>query len=76
MANAINTSQITDEHAIALREFFFPSLAIGHNVTPKSTGKRLKQYLDGPVKHGDRALALRSRKDINDNTLRYHVEVK
>jgi hypothetical protein len=76
VANAINTSQITDEHAIALREFFFPSLAIGHNVTPKSTGRRLKQYLDGPVKHSDRTLALRSRKDINDNTLRYRVEAQ
>jgi hypothetical protein len=75
VANIINNAQATDEQAITLRDFVFPGFPIGHNTTPKSTGKRLMKHLDSPVKQGNRTIALRSRKDREGTTL-YRVEVK
>jgi len=73
VADIVN-GDMTDEQTISLRDFLFPGLPFGHNTTPKSTGKRLMKHLDGPVKHGDRTLSLRARKN-HDGTMLYHVRI-
>jgi hypothetical protein len=60
-----------------LREILFPNAK--HTPSSKSVGRRLKSYVDGPVRHGERTLLLRSERDTSGGSkdaLQYYVEVK
>ncbi|MGY4310985.1 hypothetical protein [Bradyrhizobium sp. JR3.5] len=76
---AVEVAAIINESSLNLRgatlsEFLFPGAPFGFTATAKSTGKRLKSHLDGPVKGGDRTLVLRAKR--KDNELIYHVHVE
>jgi hypothetical protein len=42
---------------------------------PTSVGKRLKAHVGEVVKHGDKALVLKARKDEHAKTLRFRVAI-
>ena len=73
VATIINESSLNQRGA-TLSEFLFPGAPFGFTATAKSTGKRLKSHLDGPVKGGDRTFVLRAKR--KDNELIYHVHVE
>jgi hypothetical protein len=71
--------EIDKQLAITLREFLFPSLPLGQSVSVKSVGKRLKQHVGEPVKHGDQTLILRECRDPSvgpKGPLSYYIETK
>ena len=58
-----------------LREFFYPNAPPMH-VSAKSVGKQLMKYVGNPVRHGERTLTLKAKKDEHDHALKFWVEVK
>jgi hypothetical protein len=74
VATLINVWGDPDGHE--LREILFP--AAKYDPTTKSVGRRLKSHVDEPVRHGERTLALRCRRDASGgpkSALSYHVEI-
>jgi hypothetical protein len=64
--------------ASVLREFLFPRLPEGQDVTAISLGKALKRHIGEPVTTGDRTLILKDWRDPHDGTkgaLSYFVHV-
>jgi hypothetical protein len=52
-----------EEDEQTVREHLLPGARPDHQFTSKSIGKRLKQYIDNPVRSGERVLVLRSWED-------------
>jgi hypothetical protein len=73
VAAAINATSNAD--VLAVRGFLFPNQPSGIAVTAKAVGKRLKAHIDEPVRHGRKALVLRTYLDKHDKTLKFHVAV-
>ena len=47
-----------DPDQALFREFLYPQSEPGFQPTPRSVGKRLRQHVDTPVRHGDQVLIL------------------
>jgi hypothetical protein len=60
----VNTPEPNEDEQ-TLRDFLMPNARPDHQFTSKSIGKRLKQYIDNPVRSGERVLVLRSCEDTH-----------
>ena len=65
VAEMVNTPEPNEDEQ-TLREFLLPPRALpNHQFSSLSTGKRLKQHIDNPVRSGERVLVLRSWEDTH-----------
>jgi hypothetical protein len=64
LVGMVNTPEPNEDEQ-TLREFLMPNAQPDQQFTSKSIGKRLKQYIDNPVRSGERVLVLRSREDTH-----------
>jgi hypothetical protein len=64
------------ENTAIVREFLFPGTVPDFKPTPKAIAKRLNARVDDPVRHGERTLTLKSKKDDHTKVLRFWVETK
>jgi hypothetical protein len=82
LANLINPNVLLDvysrEKALgdALREFLFPRLPDGKTVASNAVGKKLRIYVDKPVRDGDKTLILKDWYDEHAKASAYFVAVK
>jgi len=60
----------------AVRSFLFPDVPANFEATSGAVTKRLQNYLDAPVKVGERTLILQSYKDPRTKALLFYVKVK
>jgi hypothetical protein len=72
LVGMVNTPEPNEDEQ-TLRDFLMPNARPDHQFTSKSIGKRLKQYIDNPVRSGERALVLRSWEDRHINMNVYGV---
>ena len=72
VAKTINTV-IQNEDIQTLRDFLQTGVPTNHVFSPKTIGKRLKDYIDGPVRSGERTLILRSKKEKHGKMNVYNV---
>jgi hypothetical protein len=59
-----------------LREFLFPALPVGHDVTAKAVSNRLKRHADEPVKKSDTTFILKRTTDTHKEVITYFVEMR
>jgi hypothetical protein len=64
------------ERAMTLREVLFADLPPNQTVSAKSTGRRLKRHVGGPVQHDGKTLCLKVESDTHEKSLKFYVEVK
>lgn len=76
VAEIVNQEHMPD--GVTVHEFLYPTAPSGHRASPRSVGKRLHQYVDNPVKDGERTLTLRKCREAHGGSkgaLAYYVEV-
>ena len=59
-----------------LREFLFPALPVGHDVTAKAVSNRLKRHADEPVKKSDTTFILKRTTDTHKEVITYFIEMR
>jgi hypothetical protein len=64
LVGMVNTPEPNEDEQ-TLRDFLMPNAQPDQQFTSKSIGKRLKQYIDNPLRSGERVLVLRSREDTH-----------
>jgi hypothetical protein len=70
------TSEDEKEKAMILREVLFTDLPPNQTVSARSTGRRLKRHVDGPVQHDGKTLCLRKERDTHEKSSTFYVEAK
>jgi hypothetical protein len=69
-------SESEKEAAMTLREVLFADLAPNQTVSAKSTGRRLKRHVGGPVQHEGRTLCPKVESDTHTKSSNFYVEAK